>query len=67
MRIRLALVIPLMCLSAADAPKPLAKDKYQSFAMTHQGDVERGKKLFLDEQRLACAKWAAWPVTFAEG
>ena len=46
----------LLCLSAADAPKPPAKDKYQAFAMTHPGDVERGRKLFLDEQRLACVK-----------
>src|SRR5207247_4379099 len=56
MRAWLVPVILLLCFSAADAPKPPTKDKYQSFAMTHQGDVERGRKLFLDEQRLACAK-----------
>src|SRR5258706_9762235 len=36
--------------------KPLTKQNYQAFAMTHSGDVERGRRLFLDEQRLACAR-----------
>jgi putative heme-binding domain-containing protein len=42
--------------AAPPAPKPPSKDPYQSFAMAHQGDVERGRNLFLDEQRLACAR-----------
>jgi putative heme-binding domain-containing protein len=37
-------------------PKPADKNQYLSFAMTHTGDPERGKKLFLNEQRLACAR-----------
>ena len=47
---------------AADAvtppakPKPSAKEKYQSFTMTHAGDAGRGKTLFHDAQRLACAR-----------
>src|SRR5690349_20272550 len=53
---RLLPLILLLCQSAAEAPKPPAKDKYQAFAMTHPGDVGRGRKLFLDEQRLACAR-----------
>ena len=36
--------------------KPLTKDRYQAFAMTRSGDVERGKRLFTDERRLACAR-----------
>src|SRR5258706_4466248 len=40
----------------AATTKPLTKQSYQSFAMTHSGDVERGRRLFLDAQRLACAR-----------
>jgi putative heme-binding domain-containing protein len=42
---------------AADAPaaaKP--KEKYAEFAMTHSGDPARGKLLFNDEKKLACAR-----------
>ena len=31
-------------------------DSYRRYALTHQGDVARGAKLFADEQKLACAK-----------
>src|SRR6267142_6718221 len=40
---------------AAPATKPSAME-YQAFAMAHQGDVERGEALFLDEQRLGCGR-----------
>jgi len=31
-------------------------DAYRKYALTHEGDVARGAKLFADEQKLACAK-----------
>jgi putative heme-binding domain-containing protein len=40
----------------AATAKPPGKDRYESFAMTHAGDAERGKALFLDARRLACAR-----------
>jgi len=59
-----ALIVLVLCLSqatgapAAPASRPTAKSRqqYQSFALTHQGDPARGRKLFEDEQRLACTK-----------
>jgi hypothetical protein len=33
-----------------------SRGQYQSFAMTHQGDIARGRAVFLNEQRVACAK-----------
>src|SRR4051794_28703377 len=30
--------------------------EYQSYAMTHRGDAARGKALFENDQRLACAR-----------
>ena len=41
--------------SFAAAPA-LNKDQYHGFAMSHAGDAERGKALFSDAQRLACAR-----------
>ena len=38
------------------AAKVPTLDEYRKFALTRQGDVARGAKLFADEQRLACAK-----------
>lgn len=41
------------------APAPArtpSLDAYRKHALTHEGDVARGAKLFADEQRLACAK-----------
>jgi putative heme-binding domain-containing protein len=32
------------------------RDEYRRFAMSNSGDGEAGRKLFLDEQRLACAR-----------
>src|SRR5207245_6247058 len=43
----------------APATRPAAKlsiGEFQNYAMTHQGDVARGKSLFFDEQRLACSR-----------
>jgi putative heme-binding domain-containing protein len=37
------------------APKP-DLDAFRKFALTHDGDVARGARLFADEQKLACAK-----------
>lgn len=55
--------MPSFCSRAADAPatpaQPIApkpKEKYADFAMAHQGDAGRGKTLFNDEKRLACAR-----------
>ena len=31
-------------------------EEYRKFALTHEGDVERGAKLFVEETRLACSK-----------
>jgi len=41
--------------AAAPATQPSVLE-YQNWAMMHQGDVERGRRLFFDEQRLACSK-----------
>src|SRR2546423_3171161 len=53
-----SLLLAINCL-AAPATRPAPKPgmlEYQNYAMMHQGDVERGKSLFFDEQRLACSK-----------
>ena len=46
--------------SASLAQTPPATDSnleaYRKFALTHEGDVARGARLFADEQKLACAK-----------
>ena len=31
-------------------------DSYRKHALTHEGDVTRGARLFADEQKLGCAK-----------
>src|SRR5260221_6572257 len=36
--------------------QPPAKERYDAFAMTHQGDADRGKALFFDDQKLGCAR-----------
>lgn len=41
-------------LSAAAQPPNI--DAYRRFSLTHEGDVARGKRLFNDEQKLACSK-----------
>jgi putative heme-binding domain-containing protein len=38
------------------AAPALNKDQYRGFAMSHAGDADRGKALFADAQRLACAR-----------
>jgi len=41
----------------AQAPaRPLKPDAYSRHALTREGDVSRGAKLFSDDQRLACAQ-----------
>src|SRR5882672_2206331 len=40
---------------ATPATKPSVME-YQAFAMAHQGDVERGKSVFYDQQRLGCGR-----------
>ena len=50
-------LVPGGVLSAvAQAPKAPGYEAYRGHALTHEGDVARGAKLFADEQRLACAK-----------
>ena len=34
--------------------KPTQRDRYQHWAMVHQGDAEAGKKLFLEPNKIAC-------------
>src|SRR6266487_6595595 len=48
-------LLPAIRCFAAPTTKPSIAE-YQNYAMMHQGDAERGKSLFLDEQRLACSK-----------
>ena len=49
-------------LSLAQAPGGAAigripsLEEYRKYALTHEGDLSRGAKLFADEQKLACAK-----------
>lgn len=43
-------------LVTAQPPTTLPAAKYQSYALTHQGDPATGKRLFFDEQKLACAR-----------
>ncbi len=38
------------------AEKVLNLEEYRKYALTHDGDISRGEKLFTDEQKLACAK-----------
>jgi putative heme-binding domain-containing protein len=65
MRTGIAAVICALMLTALHAPAadPPAQPRparsvrdYRDFAMGHDGNVERGKQLFNDEQRAACAK-----------
>ncbi len=44
---------------AQDPPakeKTKSPEQYRKFAMEHDGDASRGKKLFADEQKIACSK-----------
>ena len=50
-------VAPIAIAQPAPASRPAkSRQQYQSFALTHQGDAARGRRLFEDEQRLACTK-----------
>src|SRR5881394_3895620 len=52
-------LVSASCAFAAPATRPATRpsnNEYQNYAMTHQGDVERGKSLFFEEQRLGCSK-----------
>src|SRR5438105_5555176 len=56
-----ALFLCHSCFVSAAQPGPTTrpaktKEQYRSFAMTRQGDVARGKSLFLDEQKVACGR-----------
>jgi putative heme-binding domain-containing protein len=43
--------------SAAQTPaRTPGLDAYRKYALTHEGDVARGARLFADEQKLACSK-----------
>jgi mono/diheme cytochrome c family protein len=44
-------------LSFAQAPaQGRSLDDYRKYALTHEGNVARGARLFAEEQRLACSK-----------
>jgi putative heme-binding domain-containing protein len=45
-----------LCIAQTRPATAPASARYENFAMTHQGDAARGKSLFLDEGKLACAK-----------
>ena len=49
------LIIASLC-AAPDALTPPNKEEYRRFAMLLEGDAARGKQLFADEHRTACAK-----------
>jgi putative heme-binding domain-containing protein len=40
----------------AQAARTPSLEAYRKYATTHEGDVARGAKLFVDDQKLACAK-----------
>lgn len=42
--------------AAAVAAKVPSLDEYRKYALTHEGDVSRGAKLYADDQKLACVK-----------
>lgn len=46
-------MLPALAASAAELP---TADAYRKHALTHEGDVSRGQKLFNNEQKLLCAK-----------
>jgi putative heme-binding domain-containing protein len=54
-----AAFFPLLATAQSPAPKssakPASKDQYATYAMTHAGDAARGRELFADARRLACA------------
>jgi putative heme-binding domain-containing protein len=45
--------VPTVGQTAARSP---SLDAYRKYALTHEGDVARGAKLFTDDQKLACSK-----------
>jgi putative heme-binding domain-containing protein len=49
------LFLTVSAMGAAPATRPSVME-YRNFAMAHQGDVEKGKQLFNDEQRLGCSR-----------
>jgi putative heme-binding domain-containing protein len=61
-RICLALPLFIPARGAAATAQPSAADsarqlrEYRDYAMGHDGNVARGRELFVDEQRAACAK-----------
>jgi len=52
-----ALFLSVEYLATAQTPaRSPGLDAFRKYALTHEGDVARGAKLFADEQKLACAK-----------
>ena len=49
-------VAVMLWTGVARGAAPFPAEKYVTFAMTHAGDVARGKGLFFDEQRLGCSR-----------
>jgi putative heme-binding domain-containing protein len=52
----LALASNIELPAAAQAARSPSLDAFRKHALTHEGDVARGAKLFMDEQKLGCAK-----------
>ena len=59
----LCLTLALVCAAslpvlgqAPGAAKVPSLDEYRRYALTHQGDIARGAKLFTDKSKLACVK-----------
>jgi putative heme-binding domain-containing protein len=52
----LAAAVAVLCTGVARGAAPAPSEKYVTYAMTHAGDVERGKALFFDERRLGCSR-----------
>src|SRR5438093_1162222 len=58
-RFACALFVAVLALTHVSAGDPSASQQlreYHDFAMSHDGNVSRGRNLFNDERRLACAK-----------
>ena len=53
--LRLVIAAGLVAVTFASGAAP-SKEEYRRFALSHPGDVARGKRLFEDSSKLACAR-----------
>ena len=49
-------MLPVFAQSPPGNGKARMPEDYRQFAMTHDGDASQGRRLFADEQRVACSK-----------